>query len=108
LYVVRGLYYQKKAEGFINKTSESDFKNSFLRVTDIYNLLKKLPSNQIYDFLWMRKLMYNLARLNSTDTNLQAFNTINSHCSKIHLKLCAIFTNTIYPNIQPTEVPHQS
>jgi hypothetical protein len=105
LYVVRGLYYKKKAEGFVNKTSESDIRDSFLKFTDIYNLLKDLPCNQIYDLLWMRKLMFNLVRLNSSDVNMQAFSTISSRCNRIHLKLCAIFTNIIYPNSDPTEVP---
>lgn len=108
MYAVRGLYFKKKADGFLNKNTEYDIRDSFLKTSDIYNLLKKLPIDQIYDFLRIRKLMFNWVRFNSSNIHLKAFSTINSQCNKTHIKLCAIFTNILYPQILSSEIPIQN
>ena len=111
MYPIRGLYYKKKASAF-NKAegqtmSAHDFKKSHLTISDIYNHLKEIPTEQFVAFLRMRKLMFNWVKTNPSNENLKEFGTISSHCDKVHVKLCAIFTNKLYPNIMPNDVPPQ-
>ena len=42
-----------------------------------------------------------------TNLALQDFNTISAYCDKVHIKLCAIFTHKLYPNIMLTDIPPQ-
>jgi hypothetical protein len=51
--------------------------------------------------------MFNWVKNNQSNTNLKEFGSITSHCDKVHVKLCAIFTNKLYPNIMPNDVPPQ-
>ena len=55
----------------------------------------------------MRKLMFNWVKAESSNGHLFEFSTVSNHCDKVHVKLCAIFTNKLYPNIMPTDVPPQ-
>jgi hypothetical protein len=50
----------------------------------------------------MRKLMYNWCKVN---TNLNDFNKISAKCDKIHFKLAAIYTNKLFPNVMPEDLP---
>ena len=110
MFAVRGMYYKKKAS-FYKKDGETttlqDVKNTHLKISDIYNYLKTIPTEQFVAFLRMRKLMFNWVKTNQTNANLKEFGTISSHCDKVHVKLCAIFTNKLYPNIMPNDVPPQ-
>jgi len=110
MYSIRGLYYKKKAS-LMNKDKETvtvnDIKNTHLKIGDIYNYLKSLSTETFVAFLRMRKLMFNWVKSESGNQQLVEFGTISNHCDKVHVKLCAIFTNKLYPNIMPNDVPPQ-
>ena len=43
-----------------------------------------------------------------TDTNnkyLKIFSKISEKCDKVHLKLTAIYTNILFPQIMPDDIP---
>jgi hypothetical protein len=104
LFGIKGLYYKKKSL----KYNSNDIKLSHLNLSDIYNYLKKLPIEQLIAFIRIRKLMFNWSRLCSNENlALKDFNTISMYCNKVHIKLCAIFTHKLYPNIMPTDIPPQ-
>ncbi len=110
MFAVRGLYYKKKS--LINKDSKeqlspTDYKNTHLKINDIYNYLKTLSTDTFVAFLRMRKLMFNWVKNEPTNKVLSDFGSISSHCDKVHIKLCAIFTNKLYPTIMPNDVPPQ-
>ena len=96
LFAVRGLYFEKKAEGIING------KPNFLQIKDIYQLLKSISTENFCALNKMRKLMYNWSRVNK---QLEDFNKIAIKCDKIHFKLAAIYCNKIFPNIMPDDFP---
>jgi hypothetical protein len=110
MYSIRGLYYKKKAV-LMSKNKESvtpnDIKNAHLKVGDIYNFLKSLSTETFVAFLRMRKLMFNWVKVDSGNVHLTEFGTVSNQCDKVHVKLCAIFTNKLYPNIMPNDVPPQ-
>lgn len=110
MYSIRGLYYKKKAT-LMNKDKASvtlnDIKNAHLKIGDIYNYLKSLSTETFVAFLRMRKLMFNLVKIEPSNAPLSEFGTVSNHCDKVHIKLCAIFTNKLYPNIMPDDVPPQ-
>jgi hypothetical protein len=101
MYIIRGLYYKKKASLFENTNDKTleDFKNSHLTISDIYNSLKKLHINMFVNFLKARRLMFNQINSDKTNKNLIEFGKISNFCNKIHLKQCAIFTNKLHPTI---------
>ena len=116
LFGIRGIYYKKKATLFSTltlgkkqsdvDTSENtvqvvDYKSSHLKISDVYSFLKTVPVDSFLAFLRMRKLMFNWVKLG----NIQDFGKVSSFCDKVHMKLCAIFTNKLFPNIMPNDVP---
>ena len=74
-------------------------------VKDIYQYLKLIDIEQLCALIRQRKLMFNWVIINKTNTNLNLFRTISNKCEKVHLKLFAIFTNKIFPEIMPTDIP---
>jgi len=110
MYFIRGLYYKKKS-ALMNKNKESitsnDIKNSHLKINDIYNYLKSLSTETFIAFLRMRKLMLNWIKVDSNNIYLTEFGNISKHCDNVHIKLCAIFTNKLYPDIIPIDIPPQ-
>jgi hypothetical protein len=110
MFAIRGIYYKKRSQ--IHKKNGElmplhEFKNTHLKISDIYNYLKSIPTEHLVVFLRMRKLMFNWVKNNNIDVNLKEFGSISSHCDKVHLKLCTIFTNKLYPNITTHDVPPQ-
>jgi hypothetical protein len=101
LYNIRGIYFANKKK-LIDSGSESRI---CLQIRNIYEYLKKQDVELIVELLRVRKLMYNLVKINGSD-ELQLFNRVNNKCDKVHMKLIAIFTNKLYPNILPTDVPN--
>lgn len=95
LYKIRGIYFKNKG----NNTKIS------LQIKDIYQLLKSLDVNTIVNLLRIRKLMYNYVKLNPEREELQEFSKIGDRCDKVHLKLMAIFTTKLFPNIMPSDIP---
>ena len=110
MFAIRGMYYKKKAQIFGkdgNTVTPTDIKNSHLKINDIYNYLKGLPTETFVAFLRMRKLMFNWVKSDSTNQSLVEFGKTSALCDKVHTKLCAIFTNKLYPNIMPNDIPPQ-
>lgn len=108
MYAVRGLYYKKKA--LIHDKDKSlvtveDIKNSHLKLSDVYNYLKSLNTDTVVAFLRMRKLIFNLVKSKTDNKQLVEFGNTSKFCDKVHLKLCAIFSNKLYPNIMPNDFP---
>ena len=98
LFALRGVLYKNKFK----------FKNSNKLITltkkDIYYHLKKLDSSEIVNLLRVRKLMFNLVKI--TDVNdLKIFSKISNNSDKVHLKLTAIYTNLLFPEILEDDVP---
>jgi len=105
LYGIKGLYYKKKLN-----VNTNDFKASFLKINDIYIYLKSLPIDSIYSFIRIRKLMFNWSYINNITNkklskSLADFSTISAFCDKLHLKLCAIYTHILFPQITQTDIP---
>ena len=109
MFGVRGLYYKKKATMYASPERLDDIRSSHLKISDIYNYMKSIPTEMFISFLQSRKLMFNWTRLldsNITVTSkLSEFSTISNHSDKVHIKLTAIFTNKLFPGIMPTDVP---
>jgi hypothetical protein len=93
MFAIKGIYYKKKTLLFEKKI---DIEASFLRINDIYSYLKALPTDTFIAFLRMRKLMFNWNK---------SFSDISVKCDSVHLKLCAIITNKLYPNITNDDFP---
>lgn len=102
LFAIRGIYYNKKKMEFTNKTNN----NSHLKVSDIYNYLKSISTDTFVALLRMRKLMFNWATL-VYDLDLIEFKKISLFCNTIHIKLISIFTNKLYPDMMPSDIPPQ-
>ncbi len=110
MFAIRGMYYKKKAQlHTYNKetVTSTEIKNTHLKISDIYNLLKSISTETFVAFLRMRKLMFNWVKSEPSNKVLAEFGTISNHCDKVHVKLSAIFTNKLYPNIMPNDVPPQ-
>jgi hypothetical protein len=97
LYGLRGLYYKIKAK--VSQTKQ------LFGIKDIYQYLKSIDVDHFIALLRQRKLMFNWVVINKTNPNLNLFKTINNHCDKVHLKLMAIFTNKLFPDISPSDIP---
>ena len=111
MFAIRGLYYKKKT--LLHNMSKDtvtpfNIKNAHLRISDIYTYLKSLSTDTIITLLQSRRLMLNWVRLRDSQKSLLDFSIISQQCDKVHLKLCAIFTNKLYPNIMNTDIPKQS
>ena len=39
------------------------------------------------------------------DEKIKIFNKISFRCDKVHLKLTAIYTNILFPEIMPDDIP---
>jgi hypothetical protein len=108
MFTIRGIYYKKKGS-ILNKENVTieDIKNSHLKITDIYHYIKLLPTETFVAFLRMRKLMVNWVNIEYKNQTLAEFRLITSYCNRVHIKLGAILTNKLYPNIMPTDIPPQ-
>jgi hypothetical protein len=78
IYKLRGIYLKKK----------------FLNVKNVYNLLKSVDTDLITSLLRNRKMMMNY---NKIKENL--FPDLSKEVQKIHLKLCAIYTAKLFPDL---------
>ncbi len=96
LYNIRGIYYKKKAEYIKTQTL------NHLQIDDVYQMLKGMTTDNFCSLLKMRKLMYNWVKVNP-DVGL--FGKISTKCDKVQFKLCAIYTNKIFPHVMPDEYP---
>ena len=100
LYNIRGIYFKKKHDSITNEY------NKGLQIKDIYQYLKNgIDTDKFEQFLRSRKLMYNWVKLESSNPSLQKFSKISIRCDKVHMKLTAIFTNKLFPNIVSDDIP---
>jgi hypothetical protein len=78
IYKLRGIYIKKKE----------------LNVKNVYNLLKSVETDIIYSLLRNRKMMINYNKIKE-----QLFPDLSKDVQKIHLKLCAIYTTKLFPDL---------
>ena len=96
LYGLRGLYFKIKAD------------KKLFGIKDIYQYIKTIDVEQLCALIRQRKLMFNwVAISNNQNNNLNLFKTISNHCDKVNIKLIAIFTNKIFPEILQTDIPQK-
>jgi hypothetical protein len=100
MYGIRGVFFRNKAKIDNNN-------NVNLTIEDVYHYLKHLPTDVLLSFLRMRRLMFNYVIKNPNNLSLVEFSKINQYCNRVHLKLCAIFTARLYPNIKMDDFPPQ-
>lgn len=108
MFAIKGLYYKKKSSMYSkDKTTitPQDIKLTHLKYSDIYAYLKTIPIDSFVAFLRMRRLMFNWVKTENTTKVLADFGTISKTSDKVLVKLCAIFTNKLYPNIMPNDIP---
>tara|TARA_A100001015_G_scaffold311150_1_gene413832 strand:+ start:2072 stop:3847 length:1776 start_codon:yes stop_codon:yes gene_type:complete len=130
LYYIRGIYFKKKfsfdGDDLDNNSKQSNdslcelnelskrkndnnkifVKKKEIQIKDIYQYLKKgLDTDKLEQFLRVRKLMYNWIKVDSENESLKKFSKVNVKCDKVHLKLIAIFSNKLFPNIMPDDIP---
>lgn len=94
LFKIKGIYYKLKS------------KKLKLRLKNIYELLKSTSCIEIEKLLRSRKLMFNLVKMKQNNQELKLFNKISEKSDKVHLKLIAIFTNILFPEIMPDDIPN--
>jgi hypothetical protein len=94
LYGLRGLYFKIKA----------DPEKKLFGIKDIYQYLKATNVEQICALIRQRKLLFNLAIVNKSNEYIALFKSISNRCDKVHIKLMAIFTNKLFPNITSSDI----
>ena len=99
LYGLRGIYFSIKADNFKNK--DSAIPKNYFKINDIYMFIKEYPTENLCMLLQERRLLLNSARVDQT---YAFFNSTSVKCSKIHLKLVAIYLNKLFPNVSPSDV----
>jgi hypothetical protein len=82
IYKIRGIYKKKNNLGL-----EINQKN-------VYNLLKSVETDIIFSLLRNRKMMINYNKIKEN-----IFPNLSADVSKIHLKLCAIYTAKLFPDL---------
>jgi hypothetical protein len=98
LYGLRGLNFKSKA-----KTTNKPFSYNH-----IYHYIKSIDIEQLCSLLRQRKLMFNMTVLNKTNEHYTLFRTISNKCDKVQLKLMAIFTTKLFPDITATDIPTET
>ena len=101
LYNIRGIYYKNKKKSIDNNSDNK----IYLHIKNIYEYYKNKDIETIVELLRVRKLMYNWLKLENKP-GLKLFGSINKKCERIHLNLIDIFTNKLFPNIMPSDIPN--
>ena len=105
MFGIRGIYFKKKGKLGGNRVEYNEMKDYHLQIKDIYQFLKDVPTERFCAFLKMRRLMFNWTKIN---TDISDFNKISAKCDKVHFKLASIYTNKLFPNIMPDDIPTQT
>ena len=105
LYGLRGIYFKNKSD--IYNSEDKTQKKIYLQIKDIYQYIKSVDIDTFEQYLRVRKLMSNWVKLEPNNEQLKKFNKINDKCDKVHFKLTAIFTNKLFPNIMPDDLPQK-
>jgi hypothetical protein len=99
LYRVKGIYFQNRQD---NKISED---NEYLDENNIFDYLKNVEIELLLKlFLSRRKIKYILEKKNTLPSIYNSFKQITSKEKKLDLKMMAILTNYLYPEIRKVEV----
>jgi hypothetical protein len=98
LFHLRGIFFKNKKK-YGSKTDD------FFRIKDVYNYLKSIDSNDFESFMRSRKLMFNLLRVDNVNPNLKAFANSLYKSDKVFYKLSAIYSNKLFPEIMPDDLP---
>ena len=99
LYRIKGLYFQNRQD---NKISE---KNEYLQENDIFQYLKKIELDLLLKVFFIRRKMKNILENKNIPTNINnSFRDISVNMDKMGLKMIAILTNHLYPEVKRTEV----
>ena len=104
LYGIRGVYFKNKSDIY-NSEDNSGKQRLYLQIKDIYHYIKSVDTDVLEEYLRVRKLMNNWIKIDPSNENLKKYNTVTEKCDKVHLKLTAIFTNKLFPNIMPDDIP---
>ncbi|VVU95224.1 hypothetical protein CPAV1605_949 [seawater metagenome] len=110
LFAIRGIYFQKKAEYITNKKNNTSndgkyVQRSVLKISDIYELFKSYDINKLEAFLKSRKLMINLVNKEKNNPTIQLLKSISNRCDKVLLKLIAIYTSHLFPELTNEDIP---
>ena len=105
LYGIRGIYFKNKSEVFSDNNNLQNKVKIFIQIKDIYQFIKSIDTDTFEQFLRVRKLMLNWIKVDQQNENLKKFSKISEKCDKVHFKLTAIFTNKLFPNIMPDDIP---
>lgn len=93
LFNLRGRYFKFKK---INK----EFK-----LSSVYNYFKTLDCHILENFLRIRKLFFNYLRITKDDKNLNIFKQSLYKNERVYYKLSSIYTNKLFPEIMPDDLP---
>lgn len=102
MYGIRGIYFKNKSEIF-NSVNKSKI---FFQIKDVYQYLKNMNTESFEQYFRVRKLMYNWVKNNNIhQEEIKKFSKINNKCEKVNLKLTALFSNKLFPNIMQEDMP---
>ena len=99
LYRVKGIYFQNRQDDKLSNNNEYLDENNifdYLKIVEL-DLLLKL-------FLSRRKIKYILEKKNTLPSINKSFKQITSKINKLDIKMIAILTNYLYPEIKKVEV----
>jgi hypothetical protein len=105
MYGIRGIYFKNKSDMF-NSVNKSKI---FFQIKDVYQYLKNMNTYTFEQYFRVRKLMYNWVKNNNIhQEEIKKFSKISDKCEKVNLKLTAIFSNKLFPNIMQEDMPEFS
>ena len=78
-------------------TSTTQYLESHLKYSDIYNLLKNIDIDVLYSFLRMRKIM--LAKYVQPNELYKVFLSMSNNCDSSDLKLVDIVSGSLFADL---------
>lgn len=97
LFHLRGIFFR-------NRKHFAESENEFLTIKNVYNYIKNLDTNVFQSFIRCRKLMFNWLRKNN-EPSLEDFKQSLYKSKKVFYKLTSIYTNKLFPEIMPDDIP---
>jgi len=107
MFAIRGIYFSKKAEYITNKkntTNGSKVPRCVLKISDIYDLMKSYDIAKMEGLLKARRLMINLVNQEKENQTIQKYKAVSNKCDKVLIKLAAIYTSKLFPNLTSEDV----
>ena len=99
LYRIKGIYFQNRQD------EKLSIKNEYLDENDIFEYLKKIELELLLKILFIRRKMKNILEKKNIPMNINnSFKNISLKMNKLDLKLIAILTHYLYPEIKRIEV----